>query len=150
MIPEYKLYHGAVLAELVDKLVGPLVVDELKEDGRLSSYILNGAIGLHIKHSTQRMHPWQFTFSKSNLVDLLTLQERYSKVFVAFVCRTDSIVCLSIEELTSILSGAESDQASVRVDRRPGKWSAVSGTGGNSLPRKKPQGVDLILEALAD
>lgn len=148
MIPEYKLYHGAVLAELVHRHPKGLCIDELIEEGRLSSYVLDGSIGLQVKHSTQKLYPWQFTFTKSNLVELLALRQRYKSVFVVLVCHTDGMVCLTIEEATAILAAGETDQAWIRVERRKGEWYAVWG-GGAELPNKKPNGLDLLLEALA-
>lgn len=148
MIPDYKLYHGAVLAEIIDRHTRAVTIGELVEEGRLSSYILNGKVGLQIKHSTQRLHPWQFTFTKSNMRELLDLQQNYEAVFIALVCHTDGMVCLTLDELTEVLVAGESEQAWVRVDRRKGEWYSVSG-GGGDLPSKKPKGVDLIVSFLS-
>lgn len=149
MIAEYKFYHGVVLAELVNLMVGPLAIDELIEEGRLSSYVLNDKIGLQIKHCTNRLHPWQFTFTKLNLVQLLTLQERFARVFVVLVCHEDGMVSLTLEEAISILSAGDSEQAWIRVDRRRNEWYSVNG-GASALPNKKPQGVQPIVQALAE
>lgn len=148
MIADYKLYHGAVLAELVHGIVGSLSVDELSEEGRLSSYILDGSVGLQVKHSTQRLHPWPFTFTRANLGELLTLRASYASVYVVLVCHTDGMVCVKLEELLDILSIGDSEQAWIKVDRRKGKWYSLTGAA-SSLPRKKPNGVDPIIETLA-
>lgn len=147
MIPEYKLYHGAVLAELVHRCDKSILIDELIEEGRLTSYILDNRIGLQIKHSTQRLHPWQFTFTKSNIIELLALQQKYSDVYIAFVCHTDGIACLSVDEVSSVITTGENDQAWIRIDRRKGEWYGVSG-GAGELPNKKPNGIDVILQTL--
>jgi hypothetical protein len=147
MIAEYKFYHGAVLAELIDLKTGPLSIDELSEDGRVCSYILDGRVGLQIKHSTNRLHPWQFTFTKANLVQLLTLQQSYSAVFVVLVCRADGLVVLTLEEVTKVLATEESELAWIRVDRKKNEWYSVnSGAAGFSC--KRPQGVQKIIQAL--
>jgi hypothetical protein len=70
MIPEYKFYHGAVLADLIDRSNRPIQIDELDEPGRLLNYALNGDIGIQIKYSSARLGPWSFTFSPSNIEDL--------------------------------------------------------------------------------
>jgi hypothetical protein len=147
MIADYKFYHGAVLAELVNLKAGVLAIDELKEDGRLSSYILDGRIGLQIKHSTNRLHPWQFTFTKANLVQLLTLQQNYQAVFIVLVCHTDGMLTLTLEETTEILPTEESKQAWIRVDRKKSEWYSVNG-GAAELVGKRPQGVQKIIQAL--
>jgi hypothetical protein len=146
VIPEYKLYHGAVLAELVHKLSRPLSIDELTETGRLSAYVLDGRIGLQVKHSSQRMNPWPFTFTRQNLAELLQLRQSCEQVFLAFVCHTDGMVCLSLEETTSMIEVAGSEQAWLRIDRRRGQWYSVHG--GAGLPVKKPRGLDSLTQEL--
>ena len=148
MIPDYKLYHGAVLAEIVDVSTIPVTFGELLEDGRLTSYTVNETVGVHIKHSTQRLHPWQFTFTGQNLTELMALRLRFKDVFVVFVCHTDGMVCLSLAELSSIIEPGGNDQAWVRIDRRKGEWYSVSGVAGE-LTNKKPKGVGSLLEVIA-
>ena len=147
MIPEYKLYHGAVLSELIDVAAFDIVIGELREEGRLSSYILNQHIGLHIKHSTARLPPWQFTITKSNLAELFHLAKTYPHVFVALVCRTDGIAVLSIGEVAEIIDTNESDQAWIRVERSRRQKYSISGNGA-ALKGKKSKGVSAILELL--
>jgi hypothetical protein len=147
MIADYKFYHGAALAELVSLKTGPLTIDELNEDGRLSSYILDGIVGLQIKHSANRIHPWQFTFTKANLVQLLALQQSYKAVFIILVCHTDGMVTLALDEATEILAAGESEQAWIRVDRRKNEWYSVNG-GATELAGKRAQGVQIIIQAL--
>jgi hypothetical protein len=147
MISEYKFYHGVVLAELVNLRAGHLTINELTEEGRLSSYVLDNSIGLQIKHSTNRLHPWQFTFTKANLVQLLALQQSYSIVFIVLVCHRDGMVSLTLQEVTEILAPGESEQAWIRVDRRKNQLYTVSG-GVAELAGKRPQGVQKIVHAL--
>lgn len=147
MIADYKLYHGAVLAEIVKKAHRPVSINELGEEGRLSSYILDGWVGIQVKHSTQRLYPWAFTFTKANLVEILTLRETCPSVYIVLVCRTDGMVCLMLEELLEILSIGESEQAWIKVDRRKGKWYSLTGAA-STLTRKKPKGVDPVVDVL--
>lgn len=147
MIAEYKFYHGVVLAELVNLMDRAISINELHEEGRLSSYVLDDKLGLQIKHSSNRLTPWQFTFTKQNLLQLLTMQTEKRRVFIALVCHDDGIVTLTLEEATSILTGGESQQAWIRVERRRNEWYTVSG-GVSELPNKKPQGVQPIIQAL--
>lgn len=148
MVPDYKLYHGIVLCDLIDVAETDLLIGELVEEGRLSSYIVNQVIGLHIKHSTARLPPWQFTFTRANLLELLDLTKTYRCVFVAFVCGRDGVAVLSIDEITAVIDTSGSDQAWIRVDRSRGKQYAVSGNR-RALAKKKPKGVSPIIEALA-
>ncbi|WP_298742770.1 hypothetical protein [uncultured Brevundimonas sp.] len=146
MIPEYKLYHGAVLADLVHELLVPVSIDELSGAGRLSSYVLNGRIGLQIKHSSQRLHPWSFTFTRQNFAELLTLRETYAQVYLVLVCHTDGMVCLTLDEVAALITVANSEQAWLRIDRRRGQWYTVNGSG--SLPIKRPKGLAALVEDL--
>jgi len=148
VIPEYKLYHGAVLAEIVHRHTGDLAIRDLHEEGRPSSYILNGKVGLHIKHASQRLHPWPFVFTKTNLAMLQEMREVGPAVFCVFVCHTDGMACVLFDELQEVLVTGGTEQAWVRLDRRKGEWYRVSG-GKGDLAAKKPNGVDAVLEALS-
>jgi hypothetical protein len=147
MIAEYKFYHGVVLAELVNVRIGPLSIDELIEDGRLSSYVLDACVGLQIKHSTSRLRPWQFTFTKSNLLELLALQQKYKDVFIVLVCHDDGMLTLTLDEVSQLLATGESEQAWIRVDRRRNESYSVNG-GAEELQGKRPQGIQMIIQAL--
>jgi hypothetical protein len=147
MIRDYKLYHGAVFAELIDCLTKPVSIEELVEDGRLTTYVLDGVVGLHIKHSTKRLNPWQFTFTAANASELGLLQMSHSDCFVVLVCHTDGMVCLTMGELLSLLTFGEGDQASVRVSRQRNEQYAAS-SGSAELQRRKPDGLGPLLERL--
>lgn len=148
MIPDYKLFHGAVLSELIDVSPGDLSIGELREEGRLASYVVNKSVGLHIKHSAARLSPWQFSVSLSNLRDFHDLRRMMYQVYLVLVCGTDGFVTLSLEELVDLLEGASGDQGWLRVERRRGKWYTVCGNGG-CLPYKKSQGVSEIVKNFA-
>ncbi len=148
MIAEYKFYHGVVLAELVNLIERAVSINELHEEGRLSSYVIDEKLGLQIKHSSNRLTPWQFTFTKQNLLQLLTLQTQYKQVFIVFVCHDDGMVTLTLEEASAIMSAGESQQAWIRIERRRNEWYTVSG-GASELPNKRPQGVQPIVQVLS-
>ena len=147
MIPAYKLYHGAVLAELVDKMKHGVLVDELVEDGRLTSYVLDGTVGLQIKHCLNRLSPWQFTFTAANARELGFLEMSHENSFVVLVCHSDGMVCLTTQEVLFLLSFGKGDQASIRVSRHRRELYAVS-SGSAELPRKVADGVFPIVECL--
>ena len=147
MIPEYKLYHGAVLAELVDLSTTKITVDELSEPGRLTSYLLNDRIGLHIKHSTARLSPWQFTLTKSNLEECQILASNLEHVFLVFVCHTDGMVILNISEFEDLASYDKFDQLWIRVSRRKNEWCTLTVSSSDWFI-KKPYGVQEIVDYL--
>jgi hypothetical protein len=148
VIASYKFYQGVVLCELVDLAGEAITIDELKEDGRLSSYILNNRAGLHIKHSTARMTPWGFTISRDNVEEFFELRQRYNEVFIALVCHTDGIVTLTLKELVSLITEGIAGQAWVRVERRPNKQYTIVGNK-SSLAYKKKRGLSDIINYLS-
>lgn len=147
MIAEYKLCHGAVLAEIVHCLDRPIMIDELVEEGRLSSYILNDKFGLKIKHSTHRLSPWSFTFTNANMLEILDLRDRCDEVYVVFVGSHLGMVCLTIEEMLEIGDPGGSGQLWIRIDRSRGKWFSVFGAKGQ-LTSKKPNGLNGLIATL--
>lgn len=132
---------------MVHCLDRPVMVDELDEEGRLSSYILNSDIGLQIKHSTQRLRPWQFTFTNANVLELLDLRDRCSEVYIVFAGSHLGMVCVTLEEMLGIADPGGSGQLWIRIDRPRGKWFSISGAKGK-LAAKKPNGLDCMLERL--
>ena len=146
MIPEYKRFQGAVLAEIIDQTAGPVSIEEWPEKGRLSSYVLNERVGLHVKHCGARMRPWLFTFTKSNFDELARLKSRCDLVFVVLVCWLDGMVCLTHDEFLSV-TPQEAERAWIRAERRKREWYTVSGPM-QSLPSRKPNGVECLLEVL--
>jgi len=146
MIAEYKLYQGAVLAELVHRLSKQVSIDELSEAGRLSSYRLDGDIGLHVKHSSNRLPPWQFTFTRQNVEELGGLQSACRAGAVVLVCRTDGFVCLPWPELRDLIGPQPPEGAWLRVSRRRREWYGVSGSAGGRL--KVPNGIEPLLQIL--
>lgn len=147
MIREYNLFHGAVLVQLVDCMRRPVSINEFAEEGRLTTYILDGTVGLHVKHSMKRLTPWQFTFTAANVRELGHVQMSYADTFVVLVCHTDGMVCLTVDEVVSLLSLGQGDQAWLRVSRHRNELYAVSG-GGGELPQKRADGVGMIVDRL--
>jgi hypothetical protein len=147
MIPEYKLYHGAVLAEIVHELTFPVKIDELQEQGRLSSYVLESRIGLHVKHSSKRLHPWSFTFTQQNLLELKLLSDIFPEVFIVFVCHTDGMICCAYSDFSMLVGAGLVETPWIRADRRKNKWFQLSGPA-TEEPTKYPNGIESLLEAI--
>jgi hypothetical protein len=144
MIPEYQFFHGAFLHEII-VTAGSDVIISLKDiHGRRNAFAINDKIGVLIKHSSARLTPWSFTFTKENLAELLALRAETNVCFVALVCDDDGFVCIRDSDLIEILSPKHADAVAVRVDRRPRKMYRVSSSG-NSLDRKLAKGVHEIV-----
>jgi len=146
MIPDYKLYHGAVLADIVDRARGPVIVEEVHEEGRLLNYVLNRRLGLQIRFSTQRIRPWAFTFTPQHVQSLQNLKDTFGAAFLALVCGQDGFVTIEANDVLPSLLGTGERQSWLRVDRRRRELYKIAGSLGD-FPRKYPTTTEAIVEA---
>jgi hypothetical protein len=87
-----------------------------------------------IKTSTSPKR-WQFTFTEVELAALASglLSTDMDRRFVALVCKTDGVCCLSIVELNSLFNGIAEGSKSVGVSRPPRGSYHLSGPGRTPL-----------------
>ncbi|MEZ2416364.1 hypothetical protein [Luteibacter sp. RCC_6_2] len=144
MIREYKLYHGAVLADIVAMHGGAVTIRPQEEGGRLLNYVLNEQVGLQVKYATQRLRPWPFSFSSSHISSLSDLLSTYKASFVVLVCHTDGMVAV---EASDVVARLDAEQGWLRVERKKHEMYRVHGPGGE-FPGKYKITVEPIVEAL--
>lgn len=144
MTPDYQFFHGALLHDIIISAGCPVCISLNDFHGRPDAYILNGEVGLLIKHSAARLTPWIFTFSKEHLDELRSLRAITKVCFVGFVCDEDGFVCVRDADLVSILTPTDSELASLRIDRPPRKMYRVS-CSGYELDGKLAGGVEGIV-----
>lgn len=160
MIPEYKLYHGAVLMELVTGCERGVRIREVVDDGaRSASYVINDRVALHIKYASSRLRPWQFKFSQPNFLSLADAYEQLGALYLALVCWTDGIICLSFPEVLGLVHSngpqrprhgqIRPDQSWIRADRLKGHLYTISGLAGE-LSTKRPSGLGPLLGLLSE
>jgi hypothetical protein len=130
MIRDYKLYHGAVLADIIDRFDGTVSFRELVDPGRLLNYVVNDVIGLQIKYSTARLRPWGFSFPEEHVQQLRKLQENYVSAFAVLVCHTDGFAAIDVADLLASLTSAKCEHAWIRVDRKKREMYRVFGPNG--------------------
>src|ERR1700758_3841998 len=118
MIHKYEFFHGAALTRLIHGAKGNISIDNYECKSFNAAYILDVSVGLYIKHSTNRLSPWVFTFHKDHQDDIREMNEKLKTVFVALICNDDGIVCLSFEELKSALDDNHDPTEWVRISRR--------------------------------
>lgn len=147
MIPDYKLYHGAVLADIVDKFDGAVSFRESVAPGRLLNYVINDVIGLQIKYSTARLRPWCFSYPLEHIEQLGDLLKVYPRTFAVLVCHMDGFVAISATQLLSSLRGVTGGQAWLRVNRKRREMYRVFGPNGE-FPTKFRTTNEPIVEAL--
>ncbi len=156
MIHEFEFYHGAVLAKIA--LDGKGADIQAYNSPSRSSYVINKNVGLYIKHSTNRLTPWSFSFSHEHQDEIQKMKDEFGQVFVALVCGKDGIACLSFDELKHVLDDIHGDYEWIRVSRRPREKYTIKGSNGklrfkvaySDFPSKlfltKPIPIDWALE----
>lgn len=147
MIADYQFFHGAMIHEVIAKAKSDVRFGVRALSGRASAYVLNGAIGLLMKHSSARMSPWQFTFTAGHLRALEELACMTSQRFVVFICSKDGYACVTDRELVELLPHGHKEVVGVRVERRARQMYRLT-SAGSALDRKIPRGVDRIVDLL--
>ena len=147
MIPEYKLYHGAVLSELVDRCGTTLTIRAYQDASRLLNYIIAGAVGMQVRHATQRLHPWPFTFTDTHTRALAELRLQCKSAFLVLVCHTDGMVCIPVDEARRSLAASTGTQGWLRADRAKGQQYRLYGPAGE-FPLRYPSGIAPLVEAV--
>jgi hypothetical protein len=147
MLDEYEFYQGVVIQQLVVGSDFSLSFRPFLREGRITAFVMNGRVGLYVKHSSKRMSPWRFTFTIEQAADLLDLEAKFSDSYVVFVCETDGLVTLPFSVLHDIVDFHQSDNAWVSISRPPRTQYAIAGNK-DELNRKVVRGVGLILETM--
>ena len=117
MIGEFEQYHGAALRDLIVGAGRPLHVQADDDHGRVNSYIVDDCVGIHIKHSSKRLPPWQFVYSDENLGEADRLGKRCRKVWLLHVCGRDGVVAINLDEFHAMNPKSVEKTSFVRVDR---------------------------------
>jgi hypothetical protein len=115
--------------------------------GRVDSFSINSETAIHIKHSIKRMSPWQFTFSRENVEELIALDSKYRNLFICLVCGDDGLLAITPDDFLEISGPAKSETYWIRVDRPRNKMYEVSGNVG-TLSLKKPKGLSAVVDAI--
>lgn len=149
MIPDYRLYHGAVLASLLGSMNVGVRVSAEPHAGRLLNYILNERVGLQVKYATQRLHPWHFSFQESHVRALESLAARLPACFLVLVCERDGFIALDADQVLSAFLPLSTGQSWLRADRKKREMYRVYGPAGE-LPGRFRTTLDPVLEAILD
>ena len=128
MIKDVEFYHGVVLERLIEGQVR-ICITEFEESSKCS-YVLDDKVGIYIKHSSNRMSPWTYNFTKIHQDVLAEMATRFNDLFVLLVCGRNGIVCLNFNELKTILNTDHRDNEWIKVSRGPREKYAVCGTDG--------------------
>lgn len=134
MISEFKSFHGQAFAELIDESRVPITLHRPSPD-KNSVYVLNGRIGLYLKHSAARLQPWRFTFHKEHVADLSKLTAKFSDTFLILVCGREALAVLDADDISEVLPLAKPQGSWVSVGSKHNRMLRVEGSIGE-LSRK--------------
>lgn len=129
MINEFEFFHGLVFARILHATSRPISVEKFRLDSN-ASYVLDGTIGLYIKHSAKRMTPWKFTFKKEHKNEIDLLSVKFKNVFIILVCNNDGIACISYSELNRILNNQCDPIEWISVNRHKREMYSIKGSNG--------------------
>lgn len=130
MSREFEHYHGVVFTRILHASFGqPVTIGTYPSESN-ASYVINGSVGLYLKHSTKRVSPWMFTFKKLHLDEIKEMYERFGEVFIGLICKDDGVAMLNFHELKKILDENYGVSEWVRVTRRRRTQYGVSGSDG--------------------
>lgn len=149
MIGEFERYHGAAIRELIVAAKRPLKIETCDYTGRVNNYRIDDSLGIHIKHSSKRLPPWQFTYLDENVSEIERLAERCNSVWLVHVCGQDGAVALTLSEFWSVNPRDMQTTSFIRVDRERHKMYRINGTGGK-LSRPKGRGLHYVFDKLQD
>ena len=148
MIREFEYYHGVALRDvIVCARPDDLTVRLSDSRGRLNSYVVNGTVGLHIKHRSSRVPPWQFGFAPDTIEELENLKLEAPVIWLALVCGEDGVVFLPEEDFLSV-NARNASGAYLRIDRDKRAMYRVSGSAGR-LGKAVKRGSLPLIAALA-
>jgi hypothetical protein len=129
MLKEFEFFHGVVLAKILHSTDKAISLNRFSNDFN-AGYILNGLIGLYVKHCNKRLSPWRFSFQPDHLQQMQTMRQSLKKLLVMLVCKDDGIVCLSHDEITQILNLQHETTKGIRIHRRLRQMYSITGSDG--------------------
>jgi hypothetical protein len=140
MIKEFERYHGVVLRDIVVCADAPTIFEPFDEHGRVNSFLVARRFGLHIKHSSKRLPPWQFTFHAEHIHEIQRLEEHSECAWIALVCGEDGVVLITSDELREMNECDDEATWFVRVTRDRHTMYHLNGSA-DELLAAKPRGV---------
>src|SRR5882762_9765613 len=135
MVREHELYHGAALLKLISSSKSPIEIQSFPQFKGNSSYVVNGKIGIYIKHSALRMSPWGFTFQRVHQEELAQMEEAFEDIFLVLICETDGVVILTGPEIKMVLDRDHGGTQWISAKRAKGEQYKIKGSNGE-LPFK--------------
>jgi len=124
----YTFFHGSALVRLVQdsRTFG------IKLYSGNNGYLVNNIAYIYLKHSSNRLAPWSFTFLPEHIKEIEEIRKKIQNVYVVLICSDDGICCLNFKELSQLIFIGDFNKSKhIGISRSPrGKYGA-SGSDGN-------------------
>jgi hypothetical protein len=148
MIREHELYHGAALLKLLSRSEQPIEVKAFTAAGVKSSYVINGILGIYIKHSALRMSPWTFTFQPAHREELARMAAAFENSFLFLVCERDGIAVLTGPEMWTVLDIDSKATQWISIKRGKREQYQVKGSNGSLAFKVADSDLQKVLDVL--
>lgn len=120
-------FHGAILSRIIDYSS----VNFQKYKNNNSSYIINNKIVIYCKYSQKRISPWNFSFLKAHVDEIVNMRQNFDNIFIVLLCNDNGICCLNFREFTALLSVENKNFPKwIKTSRLKGEKYSVSGSDG--------------------
>jgi hypothetical protein len=123
---DFSFYYGSAIYRLLSK-------NSVKDIFFVENncFKINNEFHIYLKHSKDRLTPWQFTFQPRQLEKIIDLKNKIQRFYIVLICNGDGICCLTFEELAQVIFiGENSLLKTVRISRTSREKYSVSGTDG--------------------
>lgn len=135
MTHEFERYYGTVFTSLFEE-ASDVHIKKISDND--SAYILNGRLGLYIKHATARVSPWSYSFRTNDFVIIDQMRMDTDEIVFGLVCGFHGVCLISSDDLKTAGGVFQGDSLRITIrTMRGGSWK-VSGTAGDlSTTRSK-------------
>jgi hypothetical protein len=124
-IQEQDRYHGPALMQIVEHHSFKALN---KADAKYGHYLVNKDIRLWFKYASADTEPWHFTFQLGDLRDLQDDAALMAQIFVVLTCGYQTICCLSLAEVQSLIDLDSARAQWVKVSAEQGRQMRVTGS----------------------
>ena len=147
MIHEYERYYGTVFMELFEHNQAKISIEPLNPER--TSYLINGKLGLYIKHSSSRSNSWNFGYREVDYQAIHELQKVSDEIAFACVCGFHGVAILNSLDFAKCAGfpGDLNSRITVRTKLK-GSWTVTGSLADLSSTRSKTKPWQVFQEFL--
>ena len=123
-VREQEFYHGIALLRAIASCDDAIKIGR-RDDVGSGCYAVAG-IGIQVKYATDRLSPWQFSFTAEHRRAQDALIDEYGSCGIVLVCHQNCVVVLSQHDIDDVL-GESPAAGTIAVVRKPREMAQVRG-----------------------